>query len=107
LYWLARQTPTNDYPVSVHLTTADGSTSVAKRDGLPLLGFAPPTRWEPGEVLADLQELQVSPSTPPGTYLLVAGLRVPGSSRTLSVDDAPATLSGNRVILGEVEIGNR
>ena len=89
LYWFARQAPSSDYRVFVHLESIDGG-KVAQVDSDPILSFSRTTRWEPGEVVVDPQELSVDPSTPPGTYRLVVGLYRPDTLQNLAVSDAPS-----------------
>ena len=82
-------------------------SKVAQVDSDPILSYSPTTRWEPGEVVVDPQELPLDPSTPPGTYRLVVGLYRPDTLQNLAVSDAPTALPGDRVGLGEIEIQAR
>ena len=107
LYWFAQQAPSSDYRIFVHLEALDGSSKVAQVDSDPILSFSRTTRWEPGEVVVDPQELPLDPSTPPGTYRLVVGLYRPDTLQNLAVSDAPTALPGDRVDLGEIEIQAR
>jgi 4-amino-4-deoxy-L-arabinose transferase-like glycosyltransferase len=73
LYWrAARQLPA-DYTVFVHLLDDQGG-KLAQRDLPPLEGSLPTSRWTPGELVRDDQDLPVPVSVPPGTYRLVAGM---------------------------------
>ncbi len=107
LYWFAQQAPSSDYRIFLHLEALDGSSKVAQVDSDPILSFSRTTRWEPGEVVVDPQELPLDPSTPPGTYRLVVGLYRPDTLQNLAVSDAPTALPGDRVDLGEIEIQAR
>ncbi len=107
LYWFAQQPPLGDYRVLAYLESQDGSGKVARIDSGPILGYGVTSRWEPGEVVVDQQNLQLNPATAPGTYRLVVGLYRPDTMQHLAVSDAPTALPGNLVSLGEVEIGAR
>lgn len=104
LYWLAGRVPDRNYRVFVHLVTPDDSARVAQSDNEPNLGFRPTTRWSPGEIIVDEQQVHLDPDTPPGTYRLLAGMYRPEDVSNLVVRSAPATLPGDRLDLGEITI---
>jgi hypothetical protein len=81
LYWEAQQPPQEDYVVFVHLLDADGQL-VAGHDGAPVDGRYATRAWVPGETVPDAHRLALAADTPPGVYLLQAGLyRWPGLER--------------------------
>jgi hypothetical protein len=47
---------------------------VARRDKAPLFGLRPCLAWQPGEIVHDLQEIELPPGVPPGTYRLAVGI---------------------------------
>jgi len=104
LYWLAQHTPDRNYKVFVHLVTPDDSARVAQSDNAPNLGFRPTTRWSPGELIIDEQQLQLDSAMPPGKYRLLVGMYRPEDVTNLVVRSAPATLPGDRLDLGEITI---
>jgi hypothetical protein len=78
LYWQATRPLPADYTVFVHLLDAQGG-KVAQRDVAPLTGTLPTSRWAPGQLLRDDQDLAVPAAVPPGTYRLVAGMYDPAT----------------------------
>jgi len=73
LYWEARETPSADYQVFVHLV-GDGPEPLAQGDGPPLLGDYPTTMWAPGEIIADPHPVALPTDLPPGRYRLLVGM---------------------------------
>lgn len=87
LYWESRAPVTVDYTVFLHLFRPDGEF-VAAFDAPPLAGLYPTRFWEPGEVIADVRELELD--APPGDYVLQAGLYELESGARLPVSGASA-----------------
>jgi hypothetical protein len=104
LYWIAQHTPDRNYRVFVHLVTPDDATRVAQADNAPNLGFRPTTRWAPGELIVDTQQVELGPATPPGKYRLLVGMYRPEDVTNLQIRSAPAALPGDRLDLGEITI---
>jgi hypothetical protein len=73
LYWQAREAPSTDYQVFVHLV-GDESGPAAQGDGPPLMGDYPTTMWAAGEVVADPHPVALPADLPPGTYRLLVGM---------------------------------
>ncbi len=73
LYWQAREAPSVDYQVFVHLI-GDEPESVAQGDGPPLMGDYPTTMWAAGEIIADPHLAALPVDLPPGEYRLVVGM---------------------------------
>jgi len=73
LYWQAREAPSTDYQVFVHLL-GDEPEPVAQGDGPPLMGDYPTTVWAAGEVIADPHPLALPADLPPGEYRLMVGM---------------------------------
>ena len=104
LYWLAQVAPLQDYKVFLHLAKQDDSGLVAQGDGVPVMGYSPTTRWEPGELIVDEHQIRLSEDTPPGTYLLLIGVYREDEMTNLSVLQAPQVLPGDRIILTPIEV---
>ncbi len=107
LYWMARQTPADNYRVFLHLVTPDDTARVAQSDEAPQLDSRPTGRWLPGEVVVDNQQLLIPEDTPPGTYRLLAGMYQPEEVRNLIVNSAPAVWPGDRLDLGEIVVSGK
>ncbi|MFO7169121.1 MAG: phospholipid carrier-dependent glycosyltransferase [Chloroflexota bacterium] len=73
LYWQPARPLPQDYVVYVHLVDANGA-KVAQRDTQPLEGSFPTSRWQPGALIRDDQDLPVPADVPPGTYRLLVGM---------------------------------
>jgi hypothetical protein len=106
LYWLAQQSPTQDYRVFLHLVPTDDSGTVAQRDSMPQSGYGATTRWEPGELIVDEHSLHIGADVPPGSYYLLMGLYQPESLQNLSILQSPGLLPGDRAILAQLDIVN-
>ena len=95
LYWLALQSPDQDYRVFVHAVGDDGEM-LAQHDGQPGLEFSPTTRWVAGELMVDRHYLAL----PPGPVTLYAGMY------TLpEVTNLPVRQDGHEVPDGRVLVG--
>ena len=109
LYWLARQTPVENFTVFVHLDpSADlRASGVSARAGQvdmqPGFNFSPTTRWQRGEVLPDHYRLRIASNAAPGVYDLYAGLYRPQPLQNLHVL-SPNAVPGDRVRLGTVRV---
>lgn len=105
LNWLALRQPAADYKVFLHLVDASGALW-AQHDGEPGFFFTPTTRWQPGEFMEDFHTLawREGETSPPGRYLLFAGLYDPESGQRLPLLDAAGQPAGDQVLLGEVDL---
>lgn len=98
LHWQAVERLRADYTVFVHLL--DGEDRIwGQGDGRPMGGYYPSGLWDPGEVVVDPHRIAVDPGAAPGIYRLAVGLYHLPTGRRLAASD------GDRVILGEVEVG--
>ncbi|HWQ13129.1 MAG TPA: phospholipid carrier-dependent glycosyltransferase, partial [Roseiflexaceae bacterium] len=95
LYWLPARPLPQDYTVFVHLVDAQGA-KVAQRDVPPLEGRLPTSRWTPGALIRDDQDLPVPAEVPPGRYRLLVGMYDPAS--LVAINDA------GPIDLGEVVV---
>ncbi len=73
LHWAAREAPSTDYQVFVHLL-GDDRTPLAQRDGPPLMGYYPTGMWAAGEALADPRVLSLPADLSGGEYRLSVGM---------------------------------
>jgi hypothetical protein len=73
LYWQAREAPSTDYQVFVHLL-GDEPEPMAQGDGPPLMGDYPTTMWAAGEVVADPHPVAFPADLSPGKYRLLVGM---------------------------------
>jgi hypothetical protein len=79
---------------------------VAQNDQTPLLGYYPTTQWEAGQIFADEYRVEIPSGTPPGRYVVTAGMYHPDPLQNLPVLAGPNTWPGDRMVLGEVEVDN-
>jgi 4-amino-4-deoxy-L-arabinose transferase-like glycosyltransferase len=97
LYWEALGPVGANYTVFVQVL--DGEEQIrGQGDGPPVGGFYPTSFWDPGEVVVDEHEALIFDDAAPGTYRLAVGLYLLPSGQRLS------TSSGDRVVLGEIQV---
>jgi hypothetical protein len=106
LYWYVQKTPVDDRKVFLHLNLPDDSGRVAQSDQSPLLGYYPTTQWEAGQIFADEYHVAIPRDTPPGHYVVTVGMYHPDPPQNLPLLAGPKTWPGDRMVLGEVEVGN-
>ncbi len=89
-FWQLDQPFTDDFFVFVHVLDAAGNT-VAQRDTPPWQGRFPTSSWRSGTLVVDVNDLQLPPTLPPGTYTVVAGMFDPatGTAPPVTVDGVP------------------
>jgi hypothetical protein len=104
LYWRALGKLDRDYKAFVHMTDAAVTYQPAQHDGDPGGGFSPTTRWLAGELVPDSHRLELPSDLTPGNYLLWAGMYEYDTVRNLEIVAAEVPTSGNRVLLGEIEV---
>lgn len=100
LYWQARQTPSQDYKVFVHLIN-DQAQKAAQQDEEPQAGAAPTTGWRPETTILDRYQLQTDPQAPPGIYWIVVGLYGKDNGDLLSLlsdDQTPLQADSLRLV---------
>jgi hypothetical protein len=73
LHWTARDAPSRDYQVFVHLL-GDAPEPLAQGDGPPLGGYYPTSMWAAGETLVDPHPLSLPSDLPTGSYRLLVGM---------------------------------
>jgi 4-amino-4-deoxy-L-arabinose transferase-like glycosyltransferase len=72
-FWQVQQPFSEDYFIYVHLLNAQGDT-VAQRDAPPWQGRFPTSTWQPGSMVADVNDVPLPASLPPGDYTLEIGM---------------------------------
>jgi hypothetical protein len=82
LYWRAEAPVGGDYTVFTHLQGPDGQL-IAQKDNPPVRGARPTDGWVPGTLVEDPYEIGVPPDTPPGEYVLSAGMYDPATLERL------------------------
>ena len=65
----------------------------------------PTSSWMEGEVIADEHSLRLVPNLPPGSYRLEVGLYLWPTMERLPVLDGAGQVQGDKVVLGEVRVG--
>lgn len=85
LYWQARQVPSQDYTVFIHvLSKEDGACCVWQQDVMPQQNQYPTTRWLSGEYVVDSYLITPDPPLTPGRYPIEIGLYLAETGRRLS-----------------------
>jgi len=102
LYWTAGAPPGKEYSSFLHLVDAEGHRWGQSDNQHP--GGYPTVRWRPGEYNRDTHTLRVLPGTPPGNYILRAGLLVPASGVGLDVLDERGAPAGTSVAIGMIAV---
>lgn len=73
LYWRAAGPTAHELMTFVHFGESFGERW-AQSDSRPVRGAYPTTLWRPGAIVADVHDLPLPLGTPPGDYVLVAGV---------------------------------
>jgi hypothetical protein len=103
LHWRALSTMDTSYTVFSHLL--DGANQIrGQQDNPPMNGTYPTTLWASGEVVADEYALQVNADAQPGTHAIEIGLYVLETGQRLPVLDAAGQVTGDRILVSEVEV---
>lgn len=101
LYWRAQNVPAADYATTVQVLDAAGHLYGQSDSQHP--GRVPTSRWTTEQYGRDTHGLRLLAGTPPGTYLLVAGVyRVAGPA--LAVLDANRVPQGQYTVLGPLTV---
>ena len=103
LYWRALQVMNRNYTVFNHLLAPDGRTW-GQWDNQPQRGWAPTTRWVPGQVIADPYEIPVAADAPPGRLELHVGMYDLMTMTRLPVYDESGTVIGDNVVVTEIKV---
>jgi len=98
LYWQALSEMDTSYTVFNHLID-DENRTWGQRDGIPGDGALPTSSWISGEYVVDEYEIPVQPDTPPGEYLLEAGMYDLTTMLRLPIVDSEGAVLGDRILL--------
>jgi len=98
LYWQALSEMDTSYSVFNHLI--DGENRIwGQRDGIPGGGALPTSSWISGEYVVDEYEIPVQADTPPGEYVLEAGMYDLTTMARLPIVDSGGAVLGDRILL--------
>jgi 4-amino-4-deoxy-L-arabinose transferase-like glycosyltransferase len=90
LYWSAESAPAQNYTPFVHLVDDLGQVwGVSLERPNDAFDFYPPTRWEPEQVIRSDFDVNLNPLTPPGSYMVVVGLRDASGAQVPLDDGSP------------------
>jgi hypothetical protein len=104
LYWQALGPTQVGYSVFTHLLGSSNQI-LGQKDGPPLDGFYPTTKWQLGEVITDPYAFIVDPSAPPGEYPLELGLyRLETGVRLPVMDAEGQLLPHDRILLPPIKV---
>ena len=104
LYWEAQGRLQEDYSVFLHLDDLRPnyiSWSLSEEINPADL---PTSTWTPGFYVSDRHALPISPETPPGLYVLRAGLYRPDSGQRLAILDEEGNAISDSLDLGRVRV---
>jgi hypothetical protein len=102
LVWHADRLPSAQYTVFIHVVGTGSEKPVAQSDGMPDGGHRPTLDWALGEYVVDEHTIALSPTLPPGSYRLLAGLYQAESGRRADVISPAA--HGQAVELGTITV---
>jgi hypothetical protein len=94
LVWQAKQSPTINWTVFVHLLD-DEDNLIAQQDGQPRGGSYPTTIWDIDEVVTDPHVLTLPESLPEGEYRLALGLYHPETGERLPITNTQGEAVGD------------
>jgi hypothetical protein len=106
LYWKALV----DIPLELHgfaqLESANGDPPGVwgQSNGTPACGLSPTRDWKAGHVVADRRTFTVKADTPPGDYIILAGMYLPQNGTRLDVCDGDGNAIGDAVRLTTLTI---
>lgn len=101
LYWLALDSPGQNYRAFVHLT--DGATLWSQHDDSPACRL-PTTIWRAGQHGLGQFRLQIPPEMPPGRYPLIIGLYQAGTLERLKITGGAGVVGDDFLWLTDVEV---
>ena len=92
-----------DYTVFIQAWNIETGQYVTGFDGPPVQGDYPTSLWEPGEIIVDRHQLDLT-SLPPGVYNILAGLYNPATGERLPAFDPTGPLPDYAVLTGQITI---
>jgi len=107
LIWQVLSRPSTSYTIFIHLIDAQGQVQFG-HDYTPLGGAFPSYLWFPkwleGQSVVDPYTLVLPEDLPAGSYWLEVGMYEMGSIRRIPQFSADGTMTGDRLILGPVQV---
>jgi hypothetical protein len=103
LYWRALSEMETSYTVFTHLLDRTNQIR-GQQDNAPLHGTYPTTLWVPGEVVVDPYAIEVDADASSGKHAIEIGLYVPETGERLPVLDGAGQVTGDRILVSEVEV---
>ncbi len=106
LYWEALEPYAADHRVFLHLIDPANDSAegiIAQVDGVPLGGTYPFWVWREHETVIDDRVLAIPPDTPPGEYLLLAGVYDGATGARLPIVGGE-DFGADRLILGRITV---
>jgi hypothetical protein len=105
LRWQGLADMSEDYTVFLQVLN-DQDQIVGQIDAWPLQGTFPTSEWQPGEIVQDPYQIQLSSDLPPGNYRLQAGLYLLATLRRLPLLDAQGQPIYDKVVVSGLTAGN-
>ena len=103
LAWKSLATVRTNYTIFVHLAPSLGAPPVAQEDAQPCDNSYPTTWWSPGEIVEEDRRIVIPADTPPGQYMLTAGIYDWTTGQRLPVRSIGKS-PGNQFVLGTVSV---
>ena len=103
LYWRALAEMESSYTVFTHLLD-EASVIRGQQDNPPRNGSYPTSLWVPDEVVADPYAIQINADALPGEHAIEIGLYVAETGQRLPVLDAAGQVTGDRILVSEVQV---
>ena len=103
LAWKSLATVRVNYTIFVHLAPTLDAPPVAQEDAQPCDNSYPTTWWSPGEIVEEDRRIVIPAGTPPGQYVLTAGIYDWATGQRLparSIGKPP----GDQLVLGMVSV---
>jgi len=98
LWWQALAGMERDYTAFIHMVDQDG-TLWAQEDRLLLSADSPTSSWAVGDIVRETYELTLPPDSPPGDYVLMAGIYYWASGERLPVWDEEGQGAPDDIVL--------
>lgn len=90
LYWQAiAPFPDADFFLVLRIQNASGHIVGESRE-MPVAGFLPVDKWEPGQLIRDVKEVRLAQDTPPGQYDLLISFYSESQNRALELIAQPS-----------------
>jgi hypothetical protein len=101
LHWQALAPMATDYRIFAHVLGVENQIW-ANSDILPAV---PTSRWQPGQIIEDIHDLNVGLTTPADFYDIEVGMYEPGESRLPVIAEDGSRL-GKRILLSKIRVSS-